>query len=1046
MATGTGLPINKSTGIVAQPTTVLDGDKFSSALAWQQMAQSGQKLANASFDYLQRDAELQRASAVADFENRHRDWFVKSQDEFYGKPAEFEVAGRAHIEGTLAQIEPALVNHAKSFMGGLLESGIANQLSVKRAKDQQLATERLEVRLKTADDDVQSLASAGRLRDDNGKAAVIAYSGILDTAVTTGAMTAEKADMLREDSTVRAQGNLIRNGLEKIYAEKGFEEARTWLKGQVNELGEQYKFSDKLLRGGLAWLRSEESANRGARDGISREWAVAKSQAATLPNDTLLDIASRAYEVGNIRVGQEVEATVRSLEIVKQVRALPLSDRVALATSGEVPADTLQNRLIKRESGGRTNLINTFGYAGLFQFGAPRLTDLGVYRPGPSENLEAWSKTPRTFGNKWSGEFQIPGFPEVKTIDDFRSNPGAQRAVFGAHIARMDQEITARGLERFEGKTIGGVPITRDGIRAMIHLGGADGARKALESGGGVNPKDANGTSLLDYARMGLDTTDVGENLTRTRPGLMALNTLKREMAADLDHSIADLTSANRKTEFPSLDEIYALGIQAAAVGSPEQKRKVAEIATLAEVGARFQTLTAQQRSVAIDQWSKRLDDGAPEFTRKLGSLLESADKRIAQAYQTDPYAAQARFARSETPEPPLQFGQPTTMDALRKRTDQQNEIRADQDLPAFSALRPAEAGALATQLTQGNMAAADNALVTLSALPREVFVATMTDKPIREALDGMVRSYDPGRLNAGMGALDRVWRSDPVGFRAAFGAETLARLQVWQSLRGSLSPQEIADQFKRSDDPAFAEARKRLADDAASEVSKTTPGDIAKSIYATDHGFLGMLPFTGPAAPTDGLQSTALTVEFETLYKDFRSRGLDAGKAKEQALARLKTTWGASEINGDMLMRYPPERFYGDVDGSRAWMRAFIEQDLTAIVGKPRISRQATDLGPVSTKSWDYRILADAQTEADIAAGRPPSYLVNVIDADGRIDVPLDAAGNPMRYRWDDKAALDEARSSFGRLRFLKINANPNAGGITPRAMLDPLGEIGPR
>jgi hypothetical protein len=37
----------------------------------------------------------------------------------------------------------------------------------------------------------------------------------------------------------------------------------------------------------------------------------------------------------------------------------------------------------------------------------------------------------------------------------------------------------------------------------MIHLGGAGGAQRVLQTQGRANPRDANGTSLLDYARAG---------------------------------------------------------------------------------------------------------------------------------------------------------------------------------------------------------------------------------------------------------------------------------------------------------------------------------------------------------------------------------------------------------------------------------------------------------------------------------------------------------------------------------------------------------------
>lgn len=162
----------------------------------------------------------------------------------------------------------------------------------------------------------------------------------------------------------------------------------------------------------------------------------------------------------------------------------------------------IEGALIGRESGGRPRIMNDWGYVGLYQYGAPRLQSLGVYSPGDGENMGGWSKSAATAPGKWSGTFNIPGFPQVKTVEDFRNNPDAQRAVYQIDSAYMDKEIAQRGLDQYIGKTVGGVLITRDGIKAMIHLGGAGGASAALASGGQNNAADANGTKVLDYARM----------------------------------------------------------------------------------------------------------------------------------------------------------------------------------------------------------------------------------------------------------------------------------------------------------------------------------------------------------------------------------------------------------------------------------------------------------------------------------------------------------------------------------------------------------------
>jgi hypothetical protein len=159
--------------------------------------------------------------------------------------------------------------------------------------------------------------------------------------------------------------------------------------------------------------------------------------------------------------------------------------------------------LMMRESGGRAGIENDNGFVGLYQFGAPRLQTLGVYAPGGSENLEGWNKSSKTALGKWSGSFNIPGFPNVRTKAEFLANPDAQETVYQLHQAKIGQEIKSNGLEQYIGKTVGGVAITEAGIRNMIHLGGAGGAKLFLTSNGVINRSDRNGTTLADYAEMG---------------------------------------------------------------------------------------------------------------------------------------------------------------------------------------------------------------------------------------------------------------------------------------------------------------------------------------------------------------------------------------------------------------------------------------------------------------------------------------------------------------------------------------------------------------
>lgn len=173
---------------------------------------------------------------------------------------------------------------------------------------------------------------------------------------------------------------------------------------------------------------------------------------------------------------------------------------------GGAGVDMLRPQLARSESGGRSNIVNAQGYSGTYQMGEGALADAGVYRDA----------TPGV-QNDWNGQFNIPGFPEVRTQADFLQNPAAQEAAFGEHLQRLERDMKGAGLDQYIGQEVGGVPITAEGLVWMAHLGGVNGARRFLETGGRYDPADANGTRLSDYARRGAGEGRGGQVRSATR-------------------------------------------------------------------------------------------------------------------------------------------------------------------------------------------------------------------------------------------------------------------------------------------------------------------------------------------------------------------------------------------------------------------------------------------------------------------------------------------------------------------------------------------------
>jgi hypothetical protein len=77
------------------------------------------------------------------------------------------------------------------------------------------------------------------------------------------------------------------------------------------------------------------------------------------------------------------------------------------------------------------------------------------------------------------------------SVEDFQSNPDLQRQVFNWHIGDIDRVIDQNNfLEQ---------GYTRDGLRAVAHLGGVSGMMRYARSRGEYNPSDKFGTALSDY-------------------------------------------------------------------------------------------------------------------------------------------------------------------------------------------------------------------------------------------------------------------------------------------------------------------------------------------------------------------------------------------------------------------------------------------------------------------------------------------------------------------------------------------------------------------
>ena len=142
-----------------------------------------------------------------------------------------------------------------------------------------------------------------------------------------------------------------------------------------------------------------------------------------------------------------------------------------LFVSNSKENNNFKEDLAMSESSNRSDVINNEGFMGKYQFGDDRLTD---YR------------------NETGLEFNR---------DEFLNNESLQDQVFDWHVSDISKYIDNKDLNKYIGKTINGIEITKQGLIAGAHLGGRYGMRQFLESNGKKDPADKNKTKISDYIK-----------------------------------------------------------------------------------------------------------------------------------------------------------------------------------------------------------------------------------------------------------------------------------------------------------------------------------------------------------------------------------------------------------------------------------------------------------------------------------------------------------------------------------------------------------------
>jgi len=131
----------------------------------------------------------------------------------------------------------------------------------------------------------------------------------------------------------------------------------------------------------------------------------------------------------------------------------------------------------KRESNNNYGIVNSWGYLGRWQFGKPRLWDLGYSVDG------------------WHPRFRKKRV--VITKEYFLENKDFQDYIMRLHVTQLRNIfLNKKRYSKYLDKIINGVLITVSGLVAGAHLKGLGGVRKFLK---GKDNADALGTKISEY-------------------------------------------------------------------------------------------------------------------------------------------------------------------------------------------------------------------------------------------------------------------------------------------------------------------------------------------------------------------------------------------------------------------------------------------------------------------------------------------------------------------------------------------------------------------
>lgn len=987
MAQGTGLPLPKAATALSTAPTV-SADSVSSAAAWTKIAAAGASIEKTGFDVLEKSIQMQRAGAVAEFENEWRVKNIEARDQYALDPEGFKTWANSSIEGAVAGVQPGMAQHAKNFLTRTFDGSYSSILTERRTRDFQLADQSLEARRKAADDDVMSLASAGKVTtvDASGtlvpnpefRAALAVHDLVLDERVKAGRIAPEAADYLKDDLEGRAQGEMAARTAVGVYREKGFDAAVDYLQKNIRE-NDQLTLKpaqrDKAFNRGLSQIRLQQAQDKDMRTEVVE---VSKDIRARIKSNQLIDEQEVTQTLGALgRTGAAAEHHRLSVDWAVRQQTDPFR-------TGNMPLKQMAGVV----AGARGTAVQSANAQAAMQFFQSR-GYTPVQAAGIVGNLvqESGSLDP-TLSHDGGTGIGIAGWRlERRTaLKQFAAARGKTEADFQTQLEFLDQEL--QGTEAGAGARLKLAKTPAEAAEAFIHFERPAGYTPQ-------NPRAGHGfANRVRNAEM-----LAGQSPTAVPFAGEIAKGVQGEFVKQVRGQWPQYKAQIDKGVMLEADDLASIRYAAVLSGDANWQREVEGLVTAQRIGAGLGDAPAAERSAGLGQIQEELKRaGLPIIDQQtITGSLEKQFERQNKLARENPVGYW--IERGGAAPNPLNLSNPAAAAAGAKdRYSVARMVALREEIPPATPFTPAERQTIGAAIRSGNADQTAAGFETLHAAPDDMLIPALKTEEIKSAVVGAAHSTDPARFMSAMSALDRLYARAPEDVAAIYGGDVFKQLQDWQAKLRYHNPQELAEVLKRRDDPQVQERHKVNVNKGKEIAAAIKP----ESLIGEWQSVFGVF---GAGAPADARTRDAWMQDYVNLYGERYAVSLDKDIAHKQTIERMKHYWQKSSVNGGRLTLYAPEiTYHPDASGSYDWMRADLVKDITVKTGKA---------------PSDYVVIADPTTQREVDNRQPASYLIAVKnDATGDWDMLRGGDSRPQRYKWDATKTRQDAREQFQRQR----------------------------